>query len=84
MQKKDLIKKIHGLGAKMYRKGEIRRSESLSQSSFEGALRVFQESDILLLNEIGEKGDKKFVQTYALADDRSAIEALRRRLFKFL
>ncbi len=84
MQKKDLIKKIHGLGAKMYRKGEIRRSESLSQSNFEGALRVFQESDILLLNEIGEKGDKKFVQTYALADDRSAIEALRRRLFKFL
>jgi hypothetical protein len=68
----------------MYRKGEIRRSEALSQSNFESALRIFQESGILLMNEIGEKGDKKFVQTYALADDRSAIESLRRRLFKFL
>jgi glycerol-3-phosphate O-acyltransferase len=84
LQKKDLIKKIHGLGAKMYRKGEIRRSEALSQSNFESALRVFQESGILLMNEIGEKGDKKFVQTYALAEDRSAKESLRRRLFKFL
>jgi glycerol-3-phosphate O-acyltransferase len=84
LQKKDLIKKIHGLGAKMYRKGEIRRSEALSQSNFESALRVFHESGILLLNEIGEQGDKKFVQTYALANDRSAKESLRRRLFKFL
>ena len=84
LQKKDLIKKIHGLGAKMYRKGEIRRSEALSQSNFESALRVFQESGIILMNEIGEKGDKKFVQTYALADDRSPKESLRRRLFKFL
>ena len=84
LQKKDLIKKIHGLGAKMYRKGEIRRAEALSQSNFESALRVFQESGILLLNEIGEQGDKKFVQTYALANDRSTKESLRRRLFKFL
>ena len=84
LQKKDLIKKVQGLGAKMYRKGEIRRSEALSQSSFENALRVFQESDILQLTETGEKGEKKFIQTYALADDRSSKETLRRRLFKFL
>ena len=58
LQKKDLIKKVQGLGAKMYRKGEIRRSEALSQSSFENALRVFQESDILQLTETGEKGEK--------------------------
>ena len=84
LQKKDLIKKIHGLGAKMYRKGEIRRSEALSHSNFESALRVFQESGILLMKEVGEKGDKKFVQTYSLVNDRSAKESLRRRLFKFL
>jgi glycerol-3-phosphate O-acyltransferase len=84
LQKKDLIKKIHGLGAKMYRKGEIRRSEALSQSNFESALRVFEESGILTVIETGEKGDKKFVQTYALTDDPSSKESLRRRLFKFL
>jgi hypothetical protein len=42
MQKKDLVKKIQGLGSKMYSKGEIRRSEALSQSSFENALRVIR------------------------------------------
>ena len=84
LQKKDLIKKIHGLGAKMYRKGEIRRSEALSQSNFESALRVFEETGILTVTEAGEKGEKKFVQTYALAADRSSKESLRRRLFKFL
>jgi glycerol-3-phosphate O-acyltransferase len=83
-QRKDLIKKIHSLGAKMYKKGEIRRSEALSQSNFESALRVFEESGILTVTETGEKGDKKYVQTYALADDRSSKESLRRRLFKFL
>jgi glycerol-3-phosphate O-acyltransferase len=51
MQKKDLIKKIQGIGSKMYRKGEIRRSEALSQANFENALRVYQESDILQLTE---------------------------------
>ncbi|MFH1079487.1 MAG: 1-acyl-sn-glycerol-3-phosphate acyltransferase [Pseudomonadota bacterium] len=84
LQKKDLMKKIRGLGAKMYQKGEIRRSEALSQSNFESALRIFQESSILMVIETGEKGDKKFVQSYALADDRSVKESLRRRLFKFL
>jgi glycerol-3-phosphate O-acyltransferase len=84
LQKKDLIKKIHGLGAKMYRKGEIRRSEALSQSNFESALRVFEESGILTVTEAGEKGEKKFIQTYALAADLSSKESLRRRLFKFL
>jgi glycerol-3-phosphate O-acyltransferase len=84
LQKKDLIKKIQGLGAKMYRKGEIRRSEALSQSNFDNALRVYQESDILQLTETGEKGEKKFTQSYALKDDRTVKESMRHRLFKFL
>jgi glycerol-3-phosphate O-acyltransferase len=84
MQKKDLVKKIQGLGSKMYSKGEIRRSEALSQSSFENALRVYQESDILHMTETGEKSEKKYIQTFALTDDRSVKESLRRRLFKFL
>lgn len=84
LQKKDLLKKVQGLGEKMYRKGEIRRSEALSQANFENALRVFQESGLLHLTETGEKGEKKFVQIYAIADDRSPRENLRRQIFKFL
>jgi glycerol-3-phosphate O-acyltransferase len=81
---KDLIKKIQGLGAKMYRKGEIRRAEALSQSNFENALRFLQDSDILLVTEIREKSEKKPVNRYALKEVKSPMESLRRRLFKFL
>ena len=84
LPEKDLIKKIQGLGAKMYRKGEIRRAEALSQSNFENALRFLQDSDILLVTEIREKSEKKPVNRYALTEVKSPMESLRRRLFKFL
>jgi glycerol-3-phosphate O-acyltransferase len=84
LPEKDLIKKVQGLGAKMYRKGEIRRAEALSQSNFESALRFLQDSDILLVTEIREKSEKKPIKSYALTDDKSPMESLRRRLFKFL
>ena len=84
LQEKDLIKKIQGLGEKMYRKGEIRRAEALSQSNFESALRFLQDADILRVTETGEKGEKKPVKNYSLTDDKSAMESLRHRLFKFL
>jgi glycerol-3-phosphate O-acyltransferase len=81
---RDLMKKIQGLGAKMYRKGEIRRSESLSQSNFQSALRFLQESEILFMTETRDKGEKKVTYHYALTDDKSQLESLRRRLFKFM
>jgi glycerol-3-phosphate O-acyltransferase len=84
LAEKDLLKKIQGLGAKMYRKGEIRRAEALSQSNFESALRFLQDSNILLVTEIKEKSEKKPIKSYALTDDKSSVESLRRRLFKFL
>ena len=84
LPEKDLIKKIQGLGAKMYRKGEIRRAEALSQSNFESALRSLRDSNILLVTESREKSEKKPINSYALTGDRSSMESLRRRLFKFL
>ena len=84
LPEKDLIKKIQGLGDKMYRKGEIRRAEALSQSNFESALHSLRDSDILKVTEIGEKSEKKPINSYALTDDKSLLESLRRRLFKFL
>jgi glycerol-3-phosphate O-acyltransferase len=81
---RDLTKKVLGLGAKMYRKGEIRRAEALSQSNFQSALRFLQESEILFATDIKDKGDKKVTRQYSLTADKSQLESLRRRLFKFL
>ena len=83
-RERDLMKKIQGLGEKMYRKGEIRRSEALSQSNFQSALRFLRESEVLIVTETRDKGEKKPISHYALTEDRSQLESLRRRLFKFM
>ena len=83
-RERDLMKKIQGLGEKMYRKGEIRRSEALSQSNFQSALRFLRESEVLIMTETPDKSEKKPIQHYALNDDKSHLESLRRRLFKFM
>lgn len=81
---KDWLKNIQRLGAKMYRKGEVRRSEALSQSNYQSAIRFLQDEDLLSVSEITEKGDKKESRQYSLTGNRGKMELLRRRLFKFL
>lgn len=82
-QEKDWLKNIQRLGLKMYRKGEIRRSEALSTSNYKSAVSFLQDEDILSIVESDEKGDKKEI-VYSLTNNRLKMEALRRRLFKFL
>ncbi len=83
-QEKDWLKNIQRLGAKMYRKGEIRRAEALSQSNYQSAIRFLQDEEILADSESGEKGEKKETNVYSLTGNRPKMESLRRRLFKFL
>jgi len=71
---KDWLKKINRLGAKMYRKGEIRRAEALSQSNYQSALRFLQDEEVLDASNT----------LYSLSGSWGRMEALRRRLFKFL
>ncbi|MEI7673733.1 MAG: hypothetical protein WCK00_16635, partial [Deltaproteobacteria bacterium] len=73
-----------GLGERMYRKGEIRRAEALSQSNYQSAIRYLEDVNIISVTEVSEKGDKKFTKRYALTENRVQMESLRRRLFKFL
>jgi len=81
---RDWLKNIRGLGARMYRKGEIRRAESLSQSNYQSAIRYLQDVNILTVTEVQDKKEKHFTTRYALTENKVQMESLRRRLFKFL
>jgi glycerol-3-phosphate O-acyltransferase len=81
---RDWLKSIRGLGARMYRKGEIRRAESLSQSNYQSAIRYLQDVNIITVTETLDKGEKRAIQRYALTENKVQMESLRRRLFKFL
>jgi glycerol-3-phosphate O-acyltransferase len=81
---RDWLKNIRGLGERMYRKGEIRRAEALSQSNYQSAIRYLQDVNIVSVMEAPEKGDKKLTRRYTLTENKVQMESLRRRLFKFL
>jgi glycerol-3-phosphate O-acyltransferase len=83
-EERDWLKYIRGLGARMYRKGEIRRAEALSQSNYQSAIRYLEDVNIISVTEVSEKGEKRFTKRYALTENKVQMESLRRRLFKFL
>jgi glycerol-3-phosphate O-acyltransferase len=81
---RDWLKNIRGLGERMYRKGEIRRAEALSQSNYQSAIRYLQDVNIISVTEASDKAEKKFTTRYALTENKVQMESFRRRLFKFL
>jgi glycerol-3-phosphate O-acyltransferase len=84
MLEKDWMRKIQQLGAKMYKKGEIRRAEALSQSNYQSAMQFLQDAEVVNVSEAGERGEKKEAKIFALAGNRAEMDSLRRRLFEFL
>lgn len=90
---RDFNKKIQQLGTRMYRKGEILRAEALSSSNYQSAMKFLRESDVLFVSQDSERRDRKSKRErkdrreslmYTLTSDKSRIESLRQRLFKFL
>jgi glycerol-3-phosphate O-acyltransferase len=81
---RDWLKSIRGLGERMYKKGEIRRAEALSQSNYQSAIRYLQDVQIVTVSETLEKGEKRLVTRCAMTEDKVQMESLRRRLFKFI
>ena len=81
---KDWLKTLHNLGERMYRKGEIRRAEALSQSNYQSAIRYLQDVNIIAVTEVQEKREKRLTKRYVLTENKVQMESLRRRLFKFL
>ena len=82
---KDFVKKIQRLGTKMYKKGEILRAEALSKSNYQNAINFFTDMEILSISHGKDKGERKDTKKhFFLTEDKSQIESLRQRLFKFL
>jgi len=82
LAKRDWLKKIMSLGDRMFKKGEVLRTEALSQSNYLNVI-IFLEDAKLVTTIKDEKIDKKEV-SYALTENRAEMEVLRRRLFRLL
>jgi glycerol-3-phosphate O-acyltransferase len=80
-QEKDLVKKIQKLGAKIYKKGEISKTEALSQSNYKNALKFLMDSGAISAS--GNNKNDKGAKLLSL-DNKGSLESLRRRLFKFM
>jgi glycerol-3-phosphate O-acyltransferase len=84
MPEKDWLRKIQQHGAKMYKKGEIRRAEAMSQSNYQSAMQFLQDADIVYVSVASERGDKKEANIFALTGNKAELDSVRRRLFEFL
>ncbi len=82
-REKDLVKRIHKLGTKMYKKGEISKAEALSRLNFQNAVKFLTDAEVLsVTNDKDER--KKEAKIFFLTKDKGRIESLRYRLFKFM
>ncbi len=81
---REWMKKLMKLGTRMFRKGEIRRAEALSQGNYQNAIACLKEHDVIYTTEAPEKKDRGAAKLYALREDRKGLEALRRRIFKYM
>jgi len=81
---KEWMRKIQRLGVKMYKKGEIRRAEALSQSNYQSAMTFLQDADIVHVSESADKSDKKESNLYKISGTKLEMDSLRHRLFEFL
>jgi glycerol-3-phosphate O-acyltransferase len=84
MSERDWMRKIQQLGAKMYKKGEIRRAEAMSQSNYQSALQFLQDADIVYVSVASERGDRKEANIFTLTGNKTELDSVRRRLFEFL
>jgi len=81
---KEWMRKIQRLGVKMYKKGEIRRAEALSQSNYQSAMQFLQDAEIVHVSESTDKSDKKESNLYKISGTKLEMDSLRHRLFEFL
>ncbi len=79
---KDFLKAMQKLGSKMYKKGEISKTEALSHVNFQNALRFLQDWEIVLSETTsGGKGESTY---YTLTEEKARVDALRAQLFRFI
>jgi glycerol-3-phosphate O-acyltransferase len=77
---KEFLKRIQSIGQKLYKLGEVERSEALSEATFQNALKVFGEKGILLKKSPEGKG----ATTFSRPEDEDAKEYYGRQVARFL
>ena len=78
------MKHLLKLGTRMYRKGEIIRSEALSQGNYQNAILFLLDQRTISAKDLPEKKDRKDARIYTLLDDKQALDALRKRIFRYM
>lgn len=79
---KDFLKALQKLGMKMYKKGEISKTEAVSHPNFQNALRFLLDSEVLISGKTAAgKGESEY---YMLTDEKGRVDVLRARLFRFI
>ena len=78
---KEFLKRITSIGQKSYNLGEVERSEALSESNFQNALKLFGEKGIITKKHDG-KG--KGATTFSPPSDEDAKDYYGRQLARFL
>lgn len=81
---REWMKKLHKLGEKMLRKGEIRRAEALSEANYLNAIHFLEDEGILTVQELAGKKDRREMTLYTLTGEKKQLEILRRRIFRFM
>lgn len=78
---KDLIKRIHRVGEKMYKRGEITRNEALSRMNFKNALKLLSHEEVVNIKWVAD--GKRPVKLYSMGSEKKGyIKRLRRYLTK--
>ena len=77
---REFIKRCQSIGQKLFKMGEVERAESLSESTFQNALKLFGEKGIVLKKAPEGKG----ATTFSRPTDEDAREYYGRQLARFL
>jgi glycerol-3-phosphate O-acyltransferase len=77
---KEFLKRIQSIGQKLYKLGEVERSEALSEATFQNALKIFGEKGIILKKAPEGKG----ATTFSRPADEDAKEYYGQQLARFL
>ncbi len=77
---REFLKRIQSIGQKLYKLGEVERTEALSEATFQNALKLFGEIGILLKKSPEGKG----ATTFSRPEDEDAKEYYGRQLARFL
>ncbi len=84
LSERDWLRKIQRQGARMFRTGEVRRAEALSELTYRNAILFLAEGELLRVGKGPDKKDERETKLYGLTEHRISLETLRRRLFRLL